>query len=118
MSAKDRRKATSIPLSAELVGRLRAYARANGERSLSAAARRALRASLEIGRDVAAPRRRAPSSRDRARILRLQLERELSCRLIAAGVQPDRPDALLAMIVRRLEVTPNAVGGDPSPQAR
>lgn len=110
MSAKDRRKATPIDLSADQVARLRAYARANGERSLAGAARRALRAAAGQGRDVrvawraeAAPAGDAGASKSgRAKLIALQLEDSLRALLAEAGVEPDQPDALRAAIDARL----------------
>lgn len=94
MSAKDRRKSFAVTLDPVLAAALRAYARDNGDRSLAAACRRALRAEL-----VGAPDRRArhPTAGGRAVRLRLQLEPSLRARLGAGGA----PEAAIEALLRR-----------------
>ncbi len=98
MSAKDRRKSLALRLDPPLAAALRAYARANGDRSLAAACRRALRAELLGAPDRAAP---APTASGRRLHLRLQLEPALRG-LLRGPEGPER--AARAALARRLGV--------------
>lgn len=104
MSAKDPRKALCAPLSPELAADLRAYARANGDTALAAAARRALRAELGVGRDNGSRSGGPAKSPERARAitLRLQLEPRLQARLRERGASPTDPGAIVALIAKRV----------------
>lgn len=89
MSAKDPRKAIALRLDPALHQALIAFARANNDVSLAAAARRALRAALGLASARPAP----PSARQiplkkPPRPLRLQLEPELRALLQKRNAGP------------------------------
>lgn len=95
MSAKDRRKSLALRLDPALAAALRVYARANGDRSLAAACRRALRADLFGAPDRRPPPPARPSRRPLN--LRLQLEPELRAHAVD-------PETVRRALSRRLGV--------------
>lgn len=101
MSAKDRRKSLIVRLDPALDGRLRAYARDVGARSLAAAVRTALRAERLVADDHWSPPSRPSRISRRPRPLAIQLEGELRA---ALSLQGDGQDAarVRAALRRRL----------------
>lgn len=93
MSAKSLRKSQPLTLDAAVYGALIDYARRRGTRSLSAAARLAIRAHL-AGEPPPPPRPNVAARR--VRRLRLQLEPELRSALTARGLSAE--EALQAFL--------------------